>query len=193
MKLLSEVFYYKLKLRNEKFFLKWSFENDMNQITLTDIHFSLKEIKKSGLNIKLLKSNGIKVDIRRKSQKPANIDLLKKMKLVPLPIGGQRKPKKAKSTKIAKIEKEKVIKEIKETPVDKPVSEEKVKLEPKESKITKLEDLEGMAPKYLKKLADLGIDTPMKLMDEDFKELAKLITSTQKLIKSWRAQITGEE
>jgi hypothetical protein len=41
------------------------------------------------------------VDIRRKSEKPANIDLLKKMKLVPLPIGGQRKPKKVKSTYLA--------------------------------------------------------------------------------------------
>ena len=171
----------------------------MNQI----IHFSLKEIKKSGLDIKLLKFNKVKVDVRRKSEKPANIELLKKMKLTPLPIGGQKVPKKAKSTKVAKVEKEeKVIKEIKETKetketkeptVAKPVSEEKVKSEPKESKISKLEDLEGMAPKYLKKLADLGIDTPMKLMDEDFKELAKLITSTQKLIKSWRAQITGEE
>jgi len=163
----------------------------MSQITLTDIHFSLKEIKKSGLAIKLLKFNNVKVDVRRKSEKPANIELLKKMKLDPLPISSQKKPKKAKSTKTAKIKTE--VKEIKETTVAKTVSKEKVKSEPKESKISKLEDLEGMAPKYLKKLADLGIDTPMKLMDEDFKELAKLITSTQKLIKSWRAQITGEE
>lgn len=166
----------------------------MNQITLTDIHFSLKEIKKSGLAIKLLKFNNVKVDVRRKSEKPANIELLKKMKLNPLPIGGQKIPKKAKSTKTAKVEKEvKIIKETKKPTVAKPVSKEKVKSEPKESKITKLEDLEGMEPKYLKKLADLGIDNPMKFMDEDFKELAKLITSTQKLIKSWRAQITGEE
>jgi predicted flap endonuclease-1-like 5' DNA nuclease len=169
----------------------------MNQITLTDIHFSIKEIKKSGLGIKLLKFNKVKVDVRRKSEKPANIELLKKMKLTPLPIGGQKMPKKAKSIKVAKVEKEeKVIKEteeIKEPTITKPISKEEVKSEPKESKITKLEDLEGMVPKYLKKLADLGIDTPMKLMDEDFKELAKLITSTQKLIKSWQAQITGEE
>jgi len=106
-------------------------------------------------------------------------------------------PKKAKSTKTPKVEKvEKVVKEttkIKKPTVTKTVSKEEVKSEPKESKISKLEDLEGMVPKYLKKLADLGIDTPMKLMDEDFKELAKLITSTQKLIKSWRDQITGEE
>jgi len=163
----------------------------MSQITLTDIHFSLKEIKKSGLAIKLLKFNNVKVDVRRKSEKPANIELLKKMKLDPLPISSQKKPKKAKSTKTAKIKTE--VKEIKETTVAKTVNKEKIKSEPKESKISKLEDLEGMAPKYLKKLADLGIDTPMKLMDEDFKELAKLITSTQKLIKSWRAQITGEE
>ena len=143
----------------------------MNQV----IHFSLKEIKKSGLDIKLLKFNNVKVDVRRKSEKSANIELLKKMKLDPLPIGGQKKPKKAKSTKTAKIEKD--VKEAKEV---------------KESKISKLEDLEGMEPKYLKKLNDLGIDTPLKLMDEDFKELAKLISSTQKLIKSWRAQIIGE-
>ena len=152
----------------------------MNQV----IHFSLKEIKKSGLDIKLLKFNNVKVDVRRKSEKPVNIELLKKMKLDPLPIAGQRKPKKAKAIKTTKT--------AKTTIVDKPVSKEKVKSEPKESKISKLEDLEGMEPKYLKKLADLGIDTPMKLIDEDIKELAKLITSTQKLIKSWRAQITGE-
>jgi len=165
----------------------------MNHIT----HFSLKEIKKSGLDIKLLKFNKVKVDVRRKSEKQANIELLKKMKLTPLPISGQKAPKKAKSTRVAKVEKEeKIIKEPKETKeptVAKPVSKEEIKSEPKESKIKKLEDLEGMAPKYLKKLADLGIDSPMKLMDEDFKELAKLITSTQKLIKSWRTQITGEE
>jgi len=145
----------------------------MNQI----IHFSLKEIKKSGLGIKLLKFNNVKVDVRRKSEKSANIELLKKMKLNPLPMGGQKKPKKAKATKT--------------TTVDKLVKE-KVKSEPKESKISKLEDLEGMEPKYLKKLTDLGIDTPLKLMDEDFKELAKLISTTQKLIKSWRVQISGE-
>ena len=162
----------------------------MNQITLTDIHFSLNEIKKSGLNIKLLKHNNIKVDIRRKSEKPANIDLLKKMKLEPIPIGGQKKPTKAKTTKTPKIEKE--VKEIKEPAVKKPVSKAKVKSELTGSKISKLKDLEGMEPKYLKKLNDLGIDTPLKLMDEDFKELAKLISSTQKLIKSWRAQIIGE-
>jgi len=155
------------------------------------IRFSLKEVKKSGLNIKLLKFNNVKVDVRRKTEKPANIELLKKMKLDPLPIGGQKKPKKAKLTKSAKIETE--VKEIKEKAVEKPVGKEKAKSVPKESKISKLEDLEGMEPKYLKKLTDLGIDTPSKLMDEDFKELAKLITSTQKLIKSWRAQITGEE
>ncbi len=162
----------------------------MNQV----IHFSLKEIKKSGLDIKFLKFNNVKVDVRRKSEKPANIELLKKMKLAPLPIGGQKKAKKAISPKPAKIEKEvEEIKETEKTPVDKPVSKEEVKSEIKESKITKLEDLEGMEPKYLKKLTDLGIDTPLKLLDEDFKELAKLISSTQKLIKSWRAQITGEE
>ena len=82
----------------------------MNQV----IHFSLKEIKKSGLDIKLLKFNNVKVDVRRKSEKPANIELLKKMKLTPLPIGGQKMPKKAKSTKTAKIKTE--VKEIKEIP-----------------------------------------------------------------------------
>ena len=159
----------------------------MNQI----IHFSLKEIKKSGLDIKLLKFNNVKVDVRRKTEKPANIELLKKMKLEPLPIGGQKKPKKAKSTITAKIEKE--VKEIKGTTVDEPVSKENTKSEPKESQISKLEDLEGMEPKYLKKLNDLGIDTPAKLLDEDMKELAKLVSTTQKLIKSWRIQISGEE
>ncbi|QEE16476.1 hypothetical protein DSAG12_02306 [Promethearchaeum syntrophicum] len=159
----------------------------MNRI----IRFSLKEVKKSGLNIKLLKFNNVKVDVRRKTEKPANIELLKKMKLDPLPIGGQKKPKKVKSTKSAKIETE--VKEIKEKTDDKPVSKEIAKSVPKKSKISNLEDLEGMEPKYLKKLTDLGIDSPSKIMDEDFKELAKLIRSTQKLIKSWRAQITGEE
>ena len=123
-----------LKFKNEKFFFKWCFQNDMNQV----IHFSLKEIKKSGLAIKLLKFNNVKVDVRRKSEKPANIELLKKMKLTPLPIGDQKMPKKAKSTKVTKVEKEeKVIKkttEIKKPTVAKPVSKEKVKTEPKESK-----------------------------------------------------------
>ncbi len=161
----------------------------MNQI----IHFSLKEIKKSGLGIKLLKYNNVKVDVRRKSEKSANIELLKKMKLDSLPIGAQKKPKKAKSTKAVKIEEEvKEVKKIVGKTVDKPVKE-KVKSDPIESNISKLEDLEGMEPKYLKKLNDLGIDTPLKLMDEDFKELSKLIRSTQKLVKLWRVQISGDE
>ena len=98
--------------------------------------------------------------------------------------------KKAKSIKSAKIETE--VKGIKEKAVEKPASKEKPKSAPKESKISKLEDLEGMEPEYLKKLNDLGIDSPSKLLDENVKELAKLIISTQKLVKSWRTQITGE-
>jgi len=59
------ILYNNSKFRNEKFFFKWKFQNDMNHIT----HFSLKEIKKSGLDIKLLKFNKVKVDVRRKSEK----------------------------------------------------------------------------------------------------------------------------
>ena len=163
----------------------------MNQINLKELHFSLKEIKKSGLNVKLLRFNNINVDIRRKSEKPANVEILKKLKLEPLPKSGKKKPKKKTPQKSSKIEKE--IKEQEIVPEETPATEDKPKTTQKGLKITKLEDLEGMEPRFLKKLSDLGIDTPDKLMDEDFKELAKLIRSTQKLIKSWRAQISGEE
>ncbi len=175
---------------------------------LENISFSLKEIQAA--NIASPKSQGIKVDWRRKSCHNSYVDLLKNMnktgnmqvkslkKAVKKPAVKKISPAKTdikKETPVISDDKPKATKKITSKKISKKTTAKVKASEPvvSDSKVAKIEDLEGMAPRFISRLKDLGIDTPEKLVKEDVKELASLIKSTQKLVKSWKAQITGEE
>ena len=120
--------------------------------------------------------------VKEIEKKPAKKKTVPKAvpKAVPKPV----------AKKVTKTPKKTTKKSTKKSTTKKPAKT----LEPTEPtlQVSKLEDLEGMAPRFLQKLQDLGVDSPAKLLDEDVKELAGIIKSTQKLIKAWKAQIQGD-
>jgi predicted flap endonuclease-1-like 5' DNA nuclease len=139
--------------------------------------FSLAELKEAGIDKRVLRFNHYRVDDSRKTCKSANVDLLKKLELKPIPKK-EKAPRKEKKPKEKKVEK--------------PKKEEKAAVAAGDLKVKALDQLEGMTPTILQKLKDLGIETPEKFIGEDVKELAGLTKLTQKQLKAWIAQIKGE-
>jgi hypothetical protein len=155
--------------------------------------FSVHELKEAKIDKRTLLYNGYRVDYRRGTCVAENVEILKVLKLEPLPKKGE-KPAKIKPKAIKKLT-GKGVAESKETE-SKSVDKAKPVVEPTASsmklKVTKLDELTDITAGQLQKFKDLGIETPEKFISEDVKQLATLIKTTQKQIKAWMAQIKGE-
>ena len=167
-----------------------------------NVRFSRSELRSAGIAMDVARKQKIPMDKRRKTCHVRYVKMLEGLNLSPLIT---QKPKKAKKpvAKPLKAVPKPVAKKVTKTPkkttkkstpkkATKKSIPKKVSTPEPTLRVSKLEDLEGMAPRFLQKLQDLGVDSPAKLLDEDVKELAGIIKSTQKLIKAWKAQIQGD-
>lgn len=167
--------------------LLMSLENMKNEA------FSVHELKEAKIDKRVLLYNGYRVDFRRGSCIATNVEILKALKLEPLPKKGEKPAKiKPKTPKKEPVKKPAESKEIEVKPVEKATPAVSPVVSAGNLKVTKLEELTNITPGQVQKFKDLGIASPEKLISEDVKEVAALIKTTQKQIKAWIAQIKGE-
>ncbi len=166
--------------------------------------FSLSEIKEAGKTVELLREFNISVDLFRRTKHEANIEELKKLKIVSkkkkkkkpyefkekkrTPFKPKAEKPKKKTVKVEKTtQKPKAIKKVP------PPKKEKVKKEPKtanvklsETETTKLTSLSGLGPATAKKFEALGVSCVEELVNEEPAELATLIKGvSEERIATW--------
>ena len=163
--------------------------------------FSLNEIKKSGLTVKLLEDLKIKIDYFRKSVYTENSEKLKKIE-VPKKKGKKREPfvKKEKKKTPFKPKKErprvkprKIIEKAPKKTLVKPapkkpkaVKKKEVKPEKIEEKGIPLTELSGLGATTAKKFVELGVNNVEELCKENPDELAALIKGVSvSRLKKW--------
>ncbi len=167
-------------------------------------NFSLKEIKEAGLTKGQLKEKKVKIDYRRKSIIPKNLELLSQLGIKPLP--GRKAIKKAVPKKVKpSAPKPKVTKEkVKAEPVKKPVKKAAEKVPAVKAAVKKpakaadaqkaLSDLGAITNGMVEKLHAVGINTCKELVDgiltiDDIRSVSKATKITQKQLKAWKAEI----
>ena len=134
--------------------------------------FSLAELGEAKISPRLARLMRIPVDFRRGTSYPQNVDLLKTLQRPEI----KKEPKKSRDEKVKVPKKRERSSETMQTPTTTPASP---------AKLADLEKLPGITPELVKKLVDLGVDSPAKLMAENPKELNKLLGTDIKLVKSW--------
>ncbi len=156
--------------------------------------FSLEEIKKSNKSIIELKTIGIKIDYRRKTEYEENIEFLNNLKMEieqkPKREPFKKKVKAPKKPKKKPIPKEEPVDEIKEEPEKeiKPKKKEikKVVKKPTKKEPIKLTLLEKLGPSTEKKLIEIGIPDVETLCKEDPKEVATLVKGcSEERVAKW--------
>ncbi|MHA1585507.1 MAG: hypothetical protein ACTSXK_17485, partial [Promethearchaeota archaeon] len=167
---------------------------------------SLDELKKLGHQIKIeIPKTTRTVQKRRrgvvKTKRPAPPKKAPKAEI--------KKPKAPKKKKVAPkkekpVPKKEVVAPKKEKPVpkkeviapkkEKPAPKKEVVVPKNDFKVNNFKELKGMAPRFITRLEENGITTISQLVEtDDIKDLAKKLKSTQKIIREWKLQITGEK